>query len=64
VTYRVLLSCASAVVNLDLFEPGEYTIDEARERAGRIKSASPGVEAYVVPAGVDPHAFLHERGWI
>lgn len=62
--YRILLSCASAMVNRDLFEPGEYTLPEAQERADAIVSVSRGVEAYVVPAESDPRDVLRERGWI
>jgi len=62
--YRILLSCASSMVHRDLFEPGEYTLEDAQEYAGRIMTASPGVEAYVVQSGTDPSAYLHERGLV
>lgn len=62
--YRVLLSCASAMVRPELFEPGLFTHEEAEAAVARIKAASPGVIGYVVPDGADPRTVLHEKGWI
>lgn len=64
-SYRVLLSCASAYVHADLYEPGTYPSPaEAQEFADLVMAASPGVEAYVVPTGIDAREVLHEKGWI